>query len=106
MSRTLLVLVGAALHTSAFLLSRAGPRAPPAALLVSPRARLVVAKQDGAADSAPLTSYTEAEARGFELYSAGEYERAIRMFELVRGQRVSTRKAVCPAWDACCPRCR
>ena len=31
---------------------------------------------------APPETYDEAEARGFELYKAGEYERAIRLFEL------------------------
>ena len=30
----------------------------------------------------PPQTYDEAEARGFELYQAGEYERAIRLFEL------------------------
>jgi hypothetical protein len=33
---------------------------------------------------APPESYTEAEARGFELYKAGKHERAIRMFELAQ----------------------
>uniref|UniRef100_A0A7S0L2Q0 Uncharacterized protein n=1 Tax=Coccolithus braarudii TaxID=221442 RepID=A0A7S0L2Q0_9EUKA len=32
----------------------------------------------------PPTSYDEAEARGFELYQTGEFERAIRMFELAQ----------------------
>ena len=33
---------------------------------------------------APLESYDDAEQRGFQLYQAGEYERAIRMFELAQ----------------------
>ena len=33
---------------------------------------------------APLESYDDAEARGFQLFQAGEYERAIRMFELAQ----------------------
>merc|ERR1712232_1484554 len=32
----------------------------------------------------PPASYEEAEGRGFELYQAGEYERAVRMFELAQ----------------------
>ena len=36
-----------------------------------------------ASTTAPL-NYNEAEARGFELYQAGEHERAIRMFELAQ----------------------
>lgn len=34
------------------------------------------------ATPAPPETYDEAEARGFELYKTGEYERAIRLFEL------------------------
>jgi tetratricopeptide (TPR) repeat protein len=32
----------------------------------------------------PLESYDDAEARGIELYQAGAYDRAIRMFELAQ----------------------
>ena len=39
---------------------------------------------DEAPAPAPLESYDDAEARGFELYKAGEYDRAIRMFELAQ----------------------
>ena len=35
-------------------------------------------------EPAPIASYEDAEIRGFELYKQGEYERAIRMFELAQ----------------------
>ena len=51
------------------------------------RAPCVVAQappDDGAGSSAPLETFDDAEARGMQLFSAGEYERAIRMFELAQ----------------------
>ena len=36
------------------------------------------------AEPAPLTSYEDAEKRGFQFYQMGEFERAIRMFELAQ----------------------
>lgn len=45
---------------------------------------------------AALSSYAEAETRGFELFQAGEHERAIRMFELAQtlpGEGVDLKRA-------------
>jgi len=44
------------------------------------RAACVVAQEESAA----IASYDDAEARGMELFQAGEHERAIRMFELAQ----------------------
>lgn len=76
------------LATSAFAF-----RLPPFDILsnyISPR--LVVSPYACAADladpskpqPAPIETYAAAEARGFELYRAGSYDRAIRMFELAQ----------------------
>ena len=53
------------------------PRTPTA-----PRACILLQEDSPAAP--PPETYDAAEARGFELYKAKEYERAIRMFELAQ----------------------
>lgn len=80
------MLVGAGL-----LLLAAGSDAltlPSAAIRAAPavrRAAYVVAQEDGAAGNGPpLETFDDAEARGMQLFGAGEYERAIRMFELAQ----------------------
>ena len=50
-------------------------------LCVAPRARSV---PHACAEDALLSSYSDAEARGLQLAGEGEYERAIRMFELAQ----------------------
>ena len=47
------------------------------------------------AEPAPISSYDDAEARGFELFRAGDHQRAIRMFELAQtlpGQGVDLKR--------------
>ena len=56
------------------------------------RAGAVVAEE---VNAAPIESYDDAEARGFELFRAGEHDRAIRMFELAQtlpGQGVDLKR--------------
>jgi tetratricopeptide (TPR) repeat protein len=71
------------------LLVAAGQRAEGAQVLrlhERRRARITMQEEQPAeaaeAAPAPPADYDEAEARGVELYQAGEYERAIRLFEL------------------------
>jgi len=49
-----------------------------------PRLMLRAIRASESAPNAIPSNYDEAEARGFDLYKAGEYERAIRMFELAQ----------------------
>ena len=51
---------------------------------VAPRAVAAVAQEAPPPAGGPPSDYAEAEERGFELYRAREYERAIRMFELAQ----------------------
>ena len=82
-----LLLFYTASHVDAWLAPQFSARCTTAAAAAArPRAACVIAQESSeeAAAPAPLESYDDAEARGFELYKAGEYERAIRMFELAQ----------------------
>mmetsp|Transcript_30753 Transcript_30753/g.99478 ORF Transcript_30753/g.99478 Transcript_30753/m.99478 type:complete len:219 (-) Transcript_30753:344-1000(-) len=64
--------------TSAWVVGvRAAPQSPRLAVHA-------ISAAEGAAPNAMPADYEEAETRGFELYQAGQYERAIRMFELAQ----------------------
>ena len=45
---------------------------------------LAASQPEGEPAAAPMQSYDDAEQRGFELYQSGQYDRAIRMFELAQ----------------------
>ena len=71
--------------------SAVGLLAGTAAFQVAPRCPAAAAATARGTSSEPracagpdIASYDEAEARGFELYKSGEFERAIRMFELAQ----------------------
>ena len=49
-----------------------------------PLIRALAAPEPESEPAAPLQSYDDAEQRGFDLFRAGEHERAIRMFELAQ----------------------
>lgn len=74
-----LLLVVAAAHARALALG-SRPAAPPRCAATI-RSRVHITLQE---EPLPLEEYNDAEARGLELFGSGEYERAIRMFELVR----------------------
>lgn len=82
--------ISTALLLCALLPASSGFRMPSAApqrkQRVTERVRLAPLRmqEEEAPASMPLETYDDAEARGFELYKAGEYDRAIRMFELAQ----------------------
>ena len=82
----LLVVLGVVWHAGAVSVLRSAPACSVLVPRPRPRSSMLVAQEasePAAPDAAPLESYDDAEARAFELYKAGEYERAVRMFELV-----------------------
>jgi hypothetical protein len=85
---------------------------PACPVCASSRVRVSTVRAVADSDPAPqLETYSDAERRGFELFQAGEHERAIRMFELAQvGRRapgaVDSAQSMTPAYDSHRRRCR